>query len=81
MADQLPLPSLLSHALVAFTIELDNEFEHQMPHRTRDHGSTGRGGPWLVSMVMWFNCMHVAATGRAGHARYANAAAAGSTTR
>ena len=57
MADQLPLPSLLSHALVAFTIELDNEFEHQMPHRTRDHGSTGRGGPWLVSMVMWFNCM------------------------
>jgi DNA-binding MarR family transcriptional regulator len=57
MADQLSLPSLLSHALVAFTIELDNEFEHQMPHRTRDYGSTGRGGPWLVSMVMWFNCM------------------------
>ncbi len=62
MADQLPLPALLSHALVAFTIELDNEFEHQMPHRTSNHGSTGaragpRGGPWLVSAVMWFNCM------------------------
>jgi hypothetical protein len=34
MADQLPLPAPLSQALVAFTIELDNEVEHQMPHRT-----------------------------------------------
>ena len=41
MVDQLPLPALLSQALVSFTIELDNEFEHQMPHRTRNHGSTG----------------------------------------
>ena len=58
MADRFPLPTLLSQALVAFTIELDNEFEHQMPHRTSSYGSTGpRGGPWLVSMVMWFNCM------------------------
>jgi hypothetical protein len=48
MVDQLPLPALLSQALVAFTIELDNEFEHQMPHRTRNHGATGvRGGPAL----------------------------------
>jgi DNA-binding MarR family transcriptional regulator len=29
-----PLSTLLSQALVAFTIELDNEFEHRMPHRT-----------------------------------------------
>src|SRR5271156_5116381 len=53
--DPLPLPTLLSQLLVAFIIEFDNEFEHQMPHRTTNHSSTG--GPWLVSMVMWFNCM------------------------
>ena len=45
--------------LVAFTTELDNEFERQMPHRTSNHGSTAgaRQGPWLVSAVMWSNCM------------------------
>jgi DNA-binding MarR family transcriptional regulator len=55
----LPLPTLLSQALVAFTIEFDNEFEHRSPHRTTDHGSTGdsREGPWLASMVMCMNCM------------------------
>jgi len=54
----LPLPALLSQALVAFTIEFDNEAETRIPHRTTRHGSTGAsGGPWLVSMVMWFNCM------------------------
>lgn len=59
--ERLPLTALLSQVLVAFTIEFDNEFEHQMPHRTTRHGSTagtgGRRGPWLVSMVMWSNCM------------------------
>ena len=34
IAAGLPLSTLLSQALVAFTIEFDNEFEHQMPHRT-----------------------------------------------
>jgi len=55
----LPLPTLLSQVLVTFTIEFDNEFEHQMSHRTTNHGSkTGsRQGPWLVSLVMWSNCM------------------------
>jgi DNA-binding MarR family transcriptional regulator len=55
----LPLPTLLSQVLVAFTIEFDNEFERQMPHRTTRHGSTAgsRQGPWLVSLVMWSNCM------------------------
>jgi DNA-binding PadR family transcriptional regulator len=55
MDGRLPLPTLLSHALVAFTIEFDNEFEHRTPHRTTTHGSTGgsRDAPWLVSMVMW----------------------------
>ena len=46
----LPLSALLSKALVAFTIECDNEFEHQMPHRTSHHGATGQG-PWLVSIM------------------------------
>jgi hypothetical protein len=52
---RLPLPSLLSQVLVAFTIEFDNEFERRMPHRTTISGS--RTGPWLVSMVMWSNFM------------------------
>jgi DNA-binding MarR family transcriptional regulator len=57
--NKLPLPALLSQLLVAFTIEFDNEFERQMPHRTTDHGATtgSRSGPWLVSLVMWSNCM------------------------
>ncbi|QNI33348.1 hypothetical protein H7849_05140 [Alloacidobacterium dinghuense] len=57
--DSLPLPTLLSHALVAFTIEFDNESEHQLPHSTTNHGLTPGPfpKPWLVSMVMWCNCM------------------------
>lgn len=53
------LSALLSHILVAFTIECDNEFERQMPHRTTNHPSTAGShrGPWLVSIVMWWNCM------------------------
>jgi hypothetical protein len=55
MSETLPLSALLSHALVAFTIEFDNEFEHRAPHRTTNHGSTTGSdrAPWLVSMVMW----------------------------
>jgi DNA-binding MarR family transcriptional regulator len=54
-----PLTALLSPPLVAYTIEFDNEFEHQMPHRTTRHGATPgtARAPWLVSMVMWSNCM------------------------
>ena len=55
----LPLSALLSQMLVAFTIEFDNEFERRMPHRTTRQGSTG--GPWLVSMAMWSNCMRFVA--------------------
>jgi DNA-binding MarR family transcriptional regulator len=51
------LPTLLSHALVAYTIELDNEFEHRMPHRTSLGPSAAGGGPWLVSLAMWLNCL------------------------
>jgi hypothetical protein len=65
MDGHLPLPTLLSHVLVAFTIEFDNEFEHQMPHRTTNYGSTAgsRHGPWLVSMECWSNCMQFVGEG------------------
>jgi len=57
-ASPLPLSALLSQALVAFTIEFDNEGEHQAPHHTTNYGPSGHGdGAWLVSMVMWENCM------------------------
>jgi uncharacterized membrane protein len=59
MAPRPPLSTLLSQALVAFTIEFDNESEHRLPHRTTEHGRTTSSGPtpWLVSMNMYFNCM------------------------
>jgi hypothetical protein len=54
----LPLSALLSQALVAFTIEFDNEAEHRLPHRTTDYGPSGQGdGAWLVSLAMWETCM------------------------
>ncbi len=57
----LPLSALLSQALVAFTIEFDNEAEHRLPHRTTSHGTSGPGDGapklWLVSLAMWENCM------------------------
>jgi hypothetical protein len=36
----LPLSALLSQALVAYTIEFDNEAEHRLPHRTTSHGAS-----------------------------------------
>jgi methyltransferase (TIGR00027 family) len=57
----LPLSALLSQALVAFTIEFDNEAEHRLPHRTTSHGASAPAdavpAPWLVSLAMWENCM------------------------
>jgi DNA-binding MarR family transcriptional regulator len=53
----LPLTTLLSQALVAYTIEFDNEAEHRMPHRTTRYNDPGLRGVWLVSMAMWLNCM------------------------
>jgi methyltransferase (TIGR00027 family) len=55
---RLPLSALLSQALVAFTIECDNEFERQMPHSTTSQGRVP-GAPWLVSMAMWSNCLRI----------------------
>jgi methyltransferase (TIGR00027 family) len=60
VAGRLPLSALLSQALVAFTIEADNEAEHRLPHTTQDHGrSPGApaGAPWLTSLAMWANCL------------------------
>jgi hypothetical protein len=34
VVERLLLSALLSQALVAFTIELDNAWESEMPHRT-----------------------------------------------
>ena len=55
------LSALLSQALVAYTIEFDNEAEHRLPHRTTDHGASGHGDgdptTWLVSLVMWETCL------------------------
>ncbi len=54
MASPPALTRQLSRALVAFTIEADNEFEHRMRHAT----TTGGGqGPWLTSLVMWATCL------------------------
>ena len=44
----LPLSTPLSHLLIAFTIELDNEFERRI-------AETGLGRPFGISMVMWSN--------------------------
>src|ERR1700685_1115089 len=59
-----PLPTLLPQALVAHTIELDNEAEHRLPHRTtrQQVPDAGRGGPWLVSFALWANVLqHICA--------------------
>jgi methyltransferase (TIGR00027 family) len=56
----LPLSALLSVALVAFTIEADNEAEHRLPHRTTKGGPSagaGAAAPWLTSLLMWANCL------------------------
>lgn len=59
VSNRFPLTTLLSHAIVAFTIEFDNEAEHRMPHRTTEGGVSSflLSGPWLVSMAMWANCL------------------------
>ena len=59
MDTRLPLSALLSQAYVAFAIEFDNEFEHQVPHRTTRYGSTPgiAKAPWLVSMALWIRFM------------------------
>jgi DNA-binding MarR family transcriptional regulator len=55
----LDLATLLSQPLVAFTIEIDNEYAHRTAHRTtqqRRMGAPSRG-PWLTSFAMYANCL------------------------
>jgi hypothetical protein len=54
MAERRPLTVLLSQALTAFTIELDNEWEQRVPTKTTDFG--GRG-VWATSLRQWSNFM------------------------
>lgn len=56
MSDSLPLSAVLSGALVAFTIELDNAWESRMPHRTTRFGGP-RGAPFAASLMLWSNFM------------------------
>src|ERR1700752_2137605 len=51
----LPLSTLLSHALIAFTIELDNEFERRFER--------AGGGARVVSLTMWSNLLRFVADG------------------
>jgi hypothetical protein len=63
---ELPLTTLLSQALVAFTIEADHLFECRMPHCTSESRKRGEPieGPWLISMAFWANGLkHVDADG------------------
>ena len=50
-----PLTTPLSHALVAFTIEFDNEFERRF--------SEAGGGARVASLVMWSNFMRFVGDG------------------
>jgi len=60
VSSRLPLPTLLSQALVAITIELDNQFEQRVPHRTtRGDAAGGKQGPWLLSLAMWLNLLRL----------------------
>ena len=56
---QLPLSTMLSQALVAFTIEADHLFELRMPHCTSESRKRGEpiAGPWLISMPFWANAL------------------------
>ncbi len=53
------IPTLLSHALVAMTIGLDNELEQREPHTTTLGLKRGlpAQGPWLVSWSLWANLL------------------------
>ena len=56
MSRRPPLTTPLSHLLVAFTIEFDNEFE-------RRFAETGLGRRFGISMVMWSNFMRFVGDG------------------
>ncbi len=53
------LPTLLSQVFVAWTIEVDNEVERQMPHRSALHVAPPDvpDAPRLVSVAMYWTCL------------------------
>jgi hypothetical protein len=55
---------LCSEVLVAYTIELDNEAEHLLPHRTTqdDDPDARMEVPWLVSYRCGPTCSGTSAT-------------------
>ena len=55
MASAVPLSTLLSHALIAHTIELDNEFERRFVE--------SGGGARVTSFVMWSNLLRFVGDG------------------
>ena len=57
MGGRLPLSTLLSQALVVFTIEFDNEAEERSVHSSTRGPAAGARGPWLTSQAMWANFM------------------------
>ena len=70
------MSALLSQALVAFTVEADNEAEHRLQHRPTRGDAAGASGPWLTSMLMWANCLrHLPDAGITG--RWPSARSAG----
>jgi DNA-binding MarR family transcriptional regulator len=58
VAERLPLSALLSQALVAFTIELDNAWESAVPHHTTLYGGPPRS-LYATSLRQWSNFMRV----------------------
>lgn len=59
----LPLNALLSHALVAFTIEFDNEFERRLIEPTGETFKIWKREVFLVSLAMWANFLRFLADG------------------
>jgi DNA-binding MarR family transcriptional regulator len=58
MGDPRTFPAHLSAAMVAFTIEADNEAEQRLAHTTTSFAATGPpGSVWMTSIAMWFNCL------------------------
>ena len=53
--DDRSLTALLSQTLIAYTIEFDNQFEAEVPHRISLGESSPSKKPYLVSLAMWAN--------------------------
>ncbi len=60
---ELPLSTLLSQVLVAYTVEFDNQAELALPHHTTNHHDKDADDArpktlWLASYVCWANVLH-----------------------